>query len=49
MLEEAGKIFGLDKITSEQAAQLKQALGMFMTMPQSKLAKLLIDDDNEND
>lgn len=43
-LTEAGEILGLGKITPEQAARLKETLGMVMTIPKSKLAKKMQED-----
>lgn len=41
MLEDAGKVLGLEKITPEQGRALKEALGIFMSKPPYKLKELL--------
>lgn len=49
MLEEAGKMLGLGKLTPEQAAQLKEKLSLFLRMPMPKFKELLKESNDEAD
>lgn len=43
-LEELGKITGVENVSPEQKARLKEVLGLFMKMQPNKLKELLKDD-----